>query len=185
MTIIDRLATAHDQLIDALIRVDHLPSDIRTPTTADEADLDRGWVPLPLSDHHVEQLEQLAGFGFSPLLRALFQTAGAMPVADVGGVLGVSSWVGSFVFEKNRDVARAREEYDWDLPKLVAITWEEDFLAVTEHEQVVKICGNEGNIESRHGSLEEWLGRYTSAASLKAADPEGYEDNGDPEAEYD
>lgn len=184
MTIIEHLATAHEKLIDALIRIDHVPADIRAQNTAEQADMERGWVPFPLSDGHVEQLEEIAGFSFSPLLRALFQTAGAMPYCDVSGVLGVNSWVGSYAFEKNRDVAKAREQYDWDLPALVAITSDEDFLAVTEGGEVVQICSNEGNIETRHGSLDGWLARYTNAALLKAADPEGYEDDGDPEAEY-
>ena len=85
---------------------------------------------------------------------------------------------------ENREVAPAPEEYDWELPALVALSSEEDFLAVTDDGDVVRVGGNEVNIETRHGSLEAWLKRYTDAALRRADDPE-FSCIEDPEAEYD
>lgn len=144
---------------------------------------DRGWVKFPLSDAHVKELEELVGFSFSPLLRGLFQTRAAMPSFETY-VFGIGSWCAEATFEKNRDIAKARAEYDWDLPKLVAITSDEDFLAVTEDGKVVAVCNNEGNIDTEHGPLESFLVRYAKAAQRKAEGADADEVSEDPEAQH-
>lgn len=167
----ERLAAANDQKLEPM-------------TTEDLADFaDRGWVRFPLSAAHVKELEDLTGFSFSPLLRGLLETRAAMPRASVD-VFGIDSWCAESIFEKNKDVASAREEYDWDLPKLVAITSDEDFLAVTEDGNVVRVCSNEGNIEVDHGPLDRWLVRYAHAVEKKADGAESDEVWEDPEAQY-
>ncbi len=177
--IVKQLVDVHQKLAVALEQTDSLPE-------FDEDDLARGRVAYPLSDADVARLESIAGFTFSPLLRQLFQTQGAMPVFEVD-VFGMSHWVGSWALESNQETAKARADYDWDLPKLVRIDTHEDFFAVTEDGELVNVCGNEGNIERRHGSLEGWLGRYVASAALMAEDPEAYREGDnqeDPEAEY-
>jgi hypothetical protein len=155
------------------------------PTELDDEDREQGWVPTPLSTEDIVRLEGIAGFSFSPLLRALFTTKNAIPPVSGGGVFGIGEWVGSAVFVKNAEVAKAREEYDWDLPKLVAITSDEDFVAVTEDHRVVRICSNEANIEVDHGPLEGWIARYIKAGLSRAADPDDEDAFGeDPEQEF-
>src|SRR5262249_1295178 len=102
---------------------------------------DRGYVKYPLSESHVQELETLAGFAFSPLLKRLLQPPGAMPPFDVG-VFGINGWAGHGIFEKNREIAEAREKYHWELPKLLVISSDEDFRAVTEAGDVVRVCSN-------------------------------------------
>jgi hypothetical protein len=133
--------------------------------------IERGWVPAPLSEENVAALEALVGFSFPKLLRELLATRGAVPEFSVA-VPGVFEWSGSGIFEKNKEVAAAREEYDWDLPPLVAITADEDFLAVTEEGDVVRVSSNEGLVEKTYGTLDEWLDRYCGFVEKKAADPE-------------
>lgn len=176
MDTIDTLAAAHRQLRTSLGETSD-PEDDNKPT---EMRISRGWVPFPLADSNVGELESLAGFTFSPLLRSLFQTKDAM-ITLPRGVHGVSDWTMGYALEKNRDFARAREEYGWELPKMVAITWDEDFLAVTEKGKVVRVCNNEGNIDNQLGTLESWLAGYTAAVQRYAADPDGFEDD---EEEY-
>lgn len=179
MKIVEDLAAAHEAMSKA--SEDHP----LTPTQIDDDLRERGWVPAPLSADDVGKLESLVGFEFSPLLRALFTTKNAMPAGSLWGVFGISEWCGSGVFEKNREVAEARERYDWDLPKLVVISADEDFVAVTEDHRVVGVCSNEGNIETDHGPLEGWISRYTKAALRRAEDPsdeDAYRE--DPEQEF-
>ncbi len=172
-------------LVDAHERLASAGENSLDPMSDDDlaSFADRGWVKFPLSASHVEELEGIAGFTFTPLLKGLLQTRGAMPPFDVD-VFGIGGWCAEGIFEKNRDIASAREEYDWELPKLVVITADEDFLAVTEDEKVVRVCSNEGNIETEHGPLAGWLVRYAAAATKKAdgADPD--ETSEDPEATY-
>lgn len=181
-TIIEKLVDVHGKLAIAL----ELDQQKERPPSDDL--LARGWVQYPLSDADVERLESIAGFTLSPIVRALFQTRGAMPSFEVDA-FGVGQWAGSWTFEVNQDIANARAEYGWDLPKMVRLDAGEDFYAVTEEGEVVFVCSNEGNIERRHGAIEGWLGRYVDSAAQKAADPDAYLDDDeareDPEAEYD
>jgi hypothetical protein len=144
---------------------------------------DRGWVKFPLTATQVEELETIAGFAFPPLLKGMLQTRGAMSSFDVD-VFGVGGWCAEGIFERNREISEARKEYDWDLPKLVALTADEDFHAVTEDGRVVRICNNEGNIETEHGPLAGWLVRYSVAATKKAEGADSDETSEDPEASY-
>jgi hypothetical protein len=177
MNPIHKLVAAHTALAEAL----ELSLE---PFTLDDDILERGWVAYPLSKSDLQRLEALAGFTFSPLLCALFSTKGAMAPFEEG-VFGLSSWCGQDAFEKNQAVVKAREEYDWNLPKLVAIASDEDFYAVTEDHKVVVICGNEGIIEREHGSLEGWLRRYADAVMQRAKNPDDIDVyNEDPEAEH-
>jgi hypothetical protein len=178
MEVLERLATAHAKLAAATDQSDQsfCDSEIVDDLRA------RGWVDFPLSEPDLAKLEELAQFSFSPTLRGLFQTKGAMPSFSVD-VFGVAEWAKESAIEKNRDLAGAREQYEWELPKFVAITSDEDFLAVTEDGRVVRVCSNEGNIEVDHGHLDGWLSRYAAAVLAKADGEEGgYEE--DPEAEY-
>lgn len=138
-----------------------------------------------LPEAELEQLEQLVGFPFSPTLKALFTTPGAMPRNDGIGVFGLSSWVGSRALQRNREVLAAREQGAWELPKLVVISGDEDFFAVTEAGDVVRVTFNEGNISRSHGPLDAFLERYMSALDAYAGAVRDYGDSDDEESEQD
>lgn len=157
-----------------------------------EAFRGREWVGFPLDAAALASLEGLIGFGLSPLLREFLTTPNAMVAHEDVCLRGANAWAGNWILEKNRDIAEARERYEWDLPKLIAITNDEDFLAVTEDGEVVQICGNEGNIDRRHGDFEAWLGRYAEAARTLSEHPNAASPfpkvhglDEDPEAQYD
>jgi hypothetical protein len=175
MDVIKKLVKANEALAKAL-------GEKLESGPLSEALLERHWVPVPLTADSVARLEAIAGFSFSPLLRALLSTKNAMPTQSV---FGVGDWAGSSIIEKNEAFAAARAEYDWEAPKLVAITHDEDFFAVTEEDRVVYFCNNEGLIEREHGPLEGFLSRVTSVLKKRAKNPdEDDEDDEDPEAEY-
>lgn len=143
--------------------------------------VERHWVPVPLAEDSVARLETIAGFTFSPLFRSLLSTKNAMPTQ---GVFGVGEWALSGIIERNEQFAAARAEYDGDVPKLVAITSDEDFLAVTEDGKVVYFCNNEGLIEREHGPLEGFLSRVASALQKRAKHPDDEPEDEDPEAKF-
>jgi hypothetical protein len=186
MDLVNRLAAAHETLAKAR-GLTLAPTEVTDEERADGA---ASW---PLRDDDLADLEEIAGFSFSPTLRALLTTPNALPEGEGFGIYRVSEWSGSSILERNRQVAEAREECDWDLPKMLVLSHDEDFRAVQEDGTVVEVCGNEGNVEATFGPLEAWIDRYTDgilayAEAVVAAKDDSYAVReafqDDPETEY-
>lgn len=155
MELVNRLAAAYETLAKAR-GLTLAPTEVTAEERAE------GAVSWPLRDDDLAALEEVAGFSFSPTLRALLTTPNALPQGEGFGVYRISEWAGTSILARNRDIAAARDEFGWELPKLVVLTYDEDFRAVQEDGTVVEVCGNEGNIEATFGSLEDWIARYTA-----------------------
>lgn len=172
MDLVNRLAAAHETLAKAR-------GLTLVPTEVTEEERAAGASSWPLGDEEIATLEEIAGFSFSPTLRALLTTAHALPEGEGFGIYGVSEWSGSSILGRNREIAEARDDYDWDLPKLLVLSHDEDFRAIQEDGTVVEVCGNEGNVEATFGPLEAWIERYTAgilayAEAVVAAKDDSY-----------
>ena len=186
MDLVNRLAAAHETLAKAR-------GLTLAPTEVTAEERAAGAASWPLGEDDLAALEEIAGFPFSPTLRALLTTPNALPVGEGYGVYGVSEWSGGSILGRNREIAQARDDYDWDLPKLLVLSHDEDFRAIQEDGTVVEVCGNEGNIEATFGPLDAWIDRYTDAvlayaAAVVAAKNDSYEVREafeeDPEIDY-
>jgi len=120
--------------------------------------------PPPFTADDLRAIEDVAGVKIPGALAELWTTPKAVPWFGVGvDDYLISEWLETpaAVIEKIRDFRKAREEYDWDLPDLLPIGADEDYVAVLEGGKVAQICNNEGNFED-----EEPMGVTTVEALI-------------------